>query len=155
MNKKIKTPANPSRKATARVKNPLPVPKHCRFCHSSVQVGTHQDVYGRDYSDWPYVYMCDGCGAYVGMHPFTNIPLGTLADRATRQARKRCKKPFETIWRQGYMARTEAYSWLANKMNISKNECHFGWFDISMCEAARIICEERLSEIEMEITTNG
>ncbi|MFP2239916.1 zinc-finger-containing protein [Pseudescherichia vulneris] len=135
-----KTPANPSRKAMARVKNPLPVPTECRLCNSGVHVATHQEVYGRDYSDWPYMYLCSGCGAYVGIHPFTNIPLGTLADKATRDARKNCKKPFEAIWRSGKMSRTEAYAWLANALNISVNECHFGWFDIAQCEAAKQLC---------------
>lgn len=136
----IKTPSNPSRKAMARVKNPLPVPTKCRFCGSSVRVATHQEVYGRDFSDWPYVYHCDDCGACVGMHPFTNIPLGTLADRATREARKNCKKPFEAIWRSGKMTRNEAYLWLAGKLKIPLEECHFGWFDIRQCEAAWLVC---------------
>lgn len=139
----IKTPANPSHKAIARVKNPLPVPTECRFCRSSVQIATHQEVYGRDYSDWPYMYLCENCGACVGMHPFTNIPLGTLADRATREARKHCKKPFEAIWRNGQMSRTEAYTWLAGELGIPVDECHFGWFDISQCEQAQQICLNR------------
>lgn len=139
-NTDLKTPANPSRKATARVKNPLPAPDKCRLCHSAVRVATHQEVYGRDYSDWPYVYLCDNCGAYVGMHPFTNIPLGTLADRPTRDARKNCKKPFEAIWRNGNMSRTDAYIWLAGELNIPVSECHFGWFDIAQCEAAKKAC---------------
>ncbi len=117
----------------ARVKNPLPAPTECRFCHSEVRVATHQEVYGRDYSDWPYMYLC-------GMHPFTNIPLGTLADRATRESRKNCKKPFEALWRSGRMSRTEAYTWLAAELNIPVGECHFGWFDISQCEAAKRAC---------------
>lgn len=136
----IKTPANPSRKAIARVKNPLPVPAECRFCKSSVQIATHREVYGRDYSDWPYIYLCDSCGACVGMHPFTNIPLGTLADKATREARKNSKKPFEILWRKGNMTRTEAYTWLADQLGIAADECHFGWFDISQCEQAEQIC---------------
>lgn len=141
-----KTPANPSRKATARVKNPLPAPTECRFCHSAVHVATHQEVYGRDYSDWPYMYLCGDCGACVGMHPFTSIPLGTLADKATRDARKNCKKPFEAIWRSERMSRTEAYAWLANALNIPVNECHFGWFDIVQCEAAKQACMRILEE---------
>lgn len=112
---KIKTPTNPSRTATARVKNPLPAPTECHFCSGRVQIATHQEVYGRDYSDWPYVYLCQGCGAYVGLHPFTAIPLGTLADKATRQARKECKNPFECIWQSRLMSRSQAYGWLAEK----------------------------------------
>ncbi|MGG7670049.1 zinc-finger-containing protein [Yersinia sp. J1] len=142
---KIKTPTNPSRTATARVKNPLPAPTECHFCSDSVQIATHQEVYGRDYSDWPYIYLCQGCGAYVGLHPFTAIPLGTLADKATRQARKQCKTPFECIWQSRLMSRSQAYGWLAEKMGIPAEKCHFGWFDIKQCQQAKQICEDYLS----------
>lgn len=140
----IKTPWNPSRKATARVKNPLPVPVVCNFCHGFVRVGTHKEIYGRDFSDWPWVYLCESCGAYVGLHPFTSIPLGTLADKATRQARKECKPYFEKLWRNGEMSRTRAYEWLAKQLNIPVNACHFGWFDIDKCQRARELCQRHL-----------
>ncbi len=142
MSTEIKTPSNPSRRATARVKNPLPVPAACRFCQHPVRVATHTEVYGRDYSDWPYVYYCDECGAYVGMHPFTAIPLGTLADKATRDARKNCKRHFEWLWHKGHMSRGEAYEWLADAMGIPTGECHFGWFDVEQCEKAKKLCED-------------
>jgi len=148
----VKTPQNPSKKATARVKNPLPAPTSCRFCKSNVRIATHLEVYGRDYSDWPYMYLCDDCGAYVGMHPFTNIPLGTLADRQTRLARKMCKMPLENIWKSEAMTRSEAYTWLAGELNISVSECHFGWFDVSLCEKAKDICLNKMSEA---VTNNG
>lgn len=136
----IKTPFSPSRKATARVKNPLPAPVICRFCGGVVEIKTHEEVYGRAYGDWPYMYHCGGCGAYVGLHPFTAIPLGTLADSATREARKRCKPAFEALWRDGSMSRTQAYEWLAQRLEIPVRECHFGWFDVDRCQQAQKIC---------------
>ncbi|WP_369675649.1 zinc-finger-containing protein [Klebsiella pneumoniae] len=139
---KIKTPSNPSRKATARVKNPLPVPTICHLCDSRIKIATHEEVYGRNYSDWPYMYLCEGCGAYVGLHPFTAIPLGTLADKRTREARKLCKEPFERIWRTGVMSRSEAYEWLASKMGIPQQECHFGWFTAEQCNLAMAHCND-------------
>lgn len=142
---KIKTPANPSKKATARVKNPLPAPTNCHLCSGSVRIGTHEEVYGRNFSEWPYVYLCECCGAYVGLHPFTAIPLGTLADKPTRDARKSCKLPFERIWKSGAMTRTEAYQWLARKMGIPVHECHFGWFTAEQCRAAMHHCNDWLN----------
>ncbi|MDU5667721.1 zinc-finger-containing protein, partial [Enterobacter hormaechei] len=141
----IKTPTNPSKKATARVKNPLPVPTNCHLCSGSVRIGTHGEVYGRDFSDWPYVYLCESCGAYVGLHPFTAIPLGTLADKPTRDARKSCKMPFERIWKSGAMTRTEAYQWLSGKMGIPVHECHFGWFTVEQCLTAMHHCNDWLN----------
>lgn len=146
MSTEVKTPANPSRSSTARVKNPLPVPTECCCCRQPVRIATHQEIYGRDYSDWPYMYYCDGCGAYVGLHPFTAIPLGTLANKATRDARKHCKKPFELLWRGGRMTRSEAYQWLARRLNIPPEECHFGWFDAERCQRARQLCDEKIRE---------
>ena len=133
-----KNPWNPSRKATARVKNPLPAPTECRYCGGPVEIAHHSDVYGREYSDWPWMYRCAPCDAYVGLHPFTNIPLGILADRDLREARKRCKPVFERLFRSGRMTRSEAYAALADELRIPREECHFGWFDEARCEAARV-----------------
>lgn len=151
-----KTPWNPSKRATARVTNPLPAPEECPHCYdhetgkpfAHIEIVNNEEIYGRSYGEWPWVYQCQQCGAYVGMHPFTNIPLGTLADGPTRQARKRCKEPFESLHRSGRMTRSEAYSKLAKKLGIPVEQCHFGWFDAAQCkraaEAARQIFMESL-----------
>lgn len=135
-----KTPWNPSKKATKRVKNVLPTPEQCNCCgRMGVVIKSNDEIYrGRKYGKWPWVYICAGdiesCGAYVGMHPFTNIPLGTLADAKTREARKKCKVPFLHL--TGKISRKEAYKKLAEKLGIETEECHFGWFDAVMCEKA-------------------
>lgn len=131
-----KNPWNPSRRATARVLNPLPVPTVHEACGSAVEVAHHNDVYGREYSDWPWMYRCARCDATVGMHPFTNIPLGTLADKALRDTRRACKAPFETLWTQHHMTRDQAYAALAQHLGIPVGECHFGWFTREQCEQA-------------------
>lgn len=147
MTREIKTPSNPSKTATKRVKNPLPVPTVCNVCGGNVVIKTHKDIYGRDYSDWPYAYGCNSCGAYVGLHPFTAIPLGTLANKETRQARNQAKAPFEVIHKHGYLSRSDAYQMLADKLGIEKEECHFGWFDIGMCRKAFAAASEILKEV--------
>ncbi|MDR9847053.1 zinc-finger-containing protein [Herbaspirillum huttiense] len=145
----MKTPWNPSRTATARVKNPLPAPTACPYCGKPVQIVGHEKVYGRAYSDWPWLYACNGaeeggCGAYVGLHPFTNIPLGTLADGPTREARKRAKSAFEPLYRHYRMDRSEAYAWLAKQLGIPTEECHVGWSDIAQCQRIEQICVAEL-----------
>lgn len=139
MSESIKTPWNPSRKATKRVKNPVPAPDDCRFCGGDVRIAEHKEIYrsGQNYGDWPWVYLCRDCRAYVGMHPFTNIPLGTLADDETRRMRKAAKKPFEQLHRSGRMTRDQAYQALADKLGISVALCHFGWFDAATCRRAQ------------------
>ena len=128
------TPWNPSRKAIARVRNPLPVPDTCHLCGECCGIVNNSEIYGREYGEWPWAVLCAGCGAYVGLHPFTGIPLGTLANAEMRDARKRAKALFNPLWQSGEMTRTEAYHWLAHAMGIPDvEECHIGWFNVEEC----------------------
>ncbi|MFK8398147.1 zinc-finger-containing protein [Pseudomonas sp. BGr12] len=137
-----------SRKALKRVPHALPVPTVCK-CGGQVTLMNNSAIYGREYGDWPYVYACTatGCGRYVGLHPDTDLPLGTLADKPLRDARNRCKKPFERIWRDKLMKRTQAYTWLADQLQLSTDECHFGLFDVPTCERAKAVCDAYLEAI--------
>lgn len=131
------TPQNPSRRATARVRNPLPAPTVCPHCDGPVMLVQNAVIYGKPYGEWPWSYLCQGsnCGAYVGLHPFTNIPLGTLATGEVRDARRRAKAAFNPLWLSGSMTRRDAYSWLAAALGLpSVDECHLGWFDGTQCE---------------------
>ena len=141
-----------SRRALKRVKNPLPIPETCRYCgpKTPVFIGHHEEVYGygRSYGDWPYVYLCENCGAYVGLHPATDIPLGTLADAELRQARKENKGAFMALIKGYVMSRTEAYQWLADRLGIPVSECHWGWFDLEQCRRAGEICRAHLEAMQ-------
>lgn len=140
------TPLNPSKRALARVKHPLPIPTICPHCKSEVQLVDNQTIYGRPFGDWPYAYRCvnDVCNSYVGLHPFTNLPLGSLANETTRKARTLAKSYFNPLWQCHKMTRDEAYAWLAAKMRISPELCHFGLFSEHQCyEAIRIILNEK------------
>ena len=119
----------------------------CQRGGDTVEIVHHDDLYGRSYGDWPWAYRCKGCGSYVGMHPFTNIPLGTLATTEMREARKRCKSPFEALYKSGRLTRSDAYKRLAEKLGIEHEACHFGWFDVEMCLKA----EQAAREIFIEI----
>jgi len=132
--------------ASKNAKNPLPAPEHCRYCGPrwSAFIGHHEEVYnGRSYGDWPYVYLCENCGAYVGLHPFTDIPLGTMADEGLRRARKNNKQRFNLMMKASGMKRGEAYEWLSGAMGIPVVECHWAWFEIEQCEKAGKLCSER------------
>lgn len=140
----FKSPWNPSRKATKRVKDPLPAPEACPHCfimetgeaYPHISIVNNEEIYGHSYGEWPWAYQCQQCEAYVGLHPFTNIPLGTLADGPTRKARKESKKLFNALHENGRLTRSEAYQRLADKMDIPVSECHFGWFDTEQCKQA-------------------
>lgn len=103
-----------------------------------VEIAHHTQVYrGKEYDEWPWLYRCPKCDARVGMHPFTAIPLGTLADKALRDTRRACKQPFELLWQHKRMTRTEAYAALAMHMGVDMALCHFGLFDTQQCKTAR------------------
>lgn len=127
-----------SKKAERRVKDRLPIPTQCPHCGGAVELANNSEVYGREFGDWPWIYLCQAqpCRAYVGTHPDTNLPLGTLATAAIRAARKTAKEQFNRLWQGGQMSRTEAYSWLATRMSIPVAACHFGWFDEEQCKQA-------------------
>lgn len=126
-----------SRRALKRVKDALPIPQFCRYCHSAVKLVNNIEIYRRrSYGDWPYAYLCSGCRAYVGLHPDTDLPLGTLADKPTRDARNDCKKTFERIFKEHHMTRKEAYGWLAEQLGLSVEDCHFGLFEADQCHKA-------------------
>ena len=130
------TPWNPSRRATARVTAPLPVPTECRHCGARVDLVSNSAVYGKPFGPWPWAFLCQNrdCGAYVGLHPFTGIPLGTLATRSIRNARLRAKAVFNPLWESKAMTRAEAYAWLAAELGIEDvQQCHIGWMDVAGC----------------------
>ena len=137
------TPWNPSRSATARVKDVLPPPETCPYCGGPVELVNNSEIYGREYGKWPWAYRCMPCEAYVGLHPYTNLPLGTLANYELREARKRAKSLFQPLWQNMRTTRSGAYHWLAQRMGIPPERCHFGWFTLEQCQQAYEICKSR------------
>lgn len=129
-----------SRRALKRVKNPRYVPKECPYCGGPVVLVDNWVIYrGKSYGEWPYAYDCRPCDAFVGLHPDTDIPLGTLADKPLREARKSSKKLFHDLMEMSHKSRSDSYAWLADKMSIPTEVCHFGWFNEEQCEAAKDI----------------
>jgi hypothetical protein len=72
--------------------------------------------------------------AYVGCHPGTRKPLGTLADTFTRYWRSKAHQAFDPLWKHSSLTRTQAYAKLAKQLEISLPECHIGLFDAKMCK---------------------
>lgn len=150
-----KTPWNPSWSATLRVPDPMAIPTVCTCCGgASVECVHHEMVYGQVYGEWPWMLRCGTCDATVGLHPFTNIPLGTLATRVMRNARKAAKESFNKLWSvaaamgtrslalQPAMTRSEAYAWLAAQLGISNvKDCHIGWFGVEQCQRVVEVCD--------------
>lgn len=131
--------------AVRRVKNVLPRPEKCRYCAGPIELVNNATIYGRSYGVWPYAYLCQACDAYVGLHPHTDIPLGTLANRELREARKKNKRYFLALIDDGeFPDRKVAYAWLATQLKLPVEACHWGWFEQELCERAGAICKARL-----------
>lgn len=136
-----------SRKALKRVKDRVDPPTHCPYCGGPVALVNHAEIYGREYGEWPYAYRCQPCDAHVGLHRFTDIPLGSLANWELRQARKENKAHFKAVARRHRMQRNEAYAWLAEALGIPKSECHWGMFDVETARRAGVVCRQKLRRV--------
>lgn len=132
-----------SRRALGRVKDWMAPPTACPYCGGSVRLVNNSEIYrGKSYGEWPYAYHCKPCDAMVGLHPFTDLPLGTMADKELREARKEAKSLWQSIQRENSWSRNQAYDWLAKQMKIPKQECHFGHFDLDRANEAFAICDK-------------
>ena len=103
----------------------------CPYCGKKAKLIDSAELYGRSYG---YGYYCKEDDAYVGCHPGTKKPLGIPADNTTRQMRKEAHNAFNALWHGGWFSnRTEAYGWLASKLDIPYAAAHIGSFDVEMC----------------------
>lgn len=92
----------------------------------------------------------------MGLHPFTGIPLGTLATPEIRRARSAAKDAFNPLWQRGGMSRTEAYAWLAQALGIANvEECHIGWFGVQQCAAVIAAVRTRDRPSTQQFATTG
>lgn len=129
-----------SRRALRRCKDAMPPPKSCPYCQGAVELVNNSEIYGREFGDWPYVYRCAPCDAHVGLHPLTDLPLGTMANRLLRAARKVNKVYFVQLINKRRWGRSEAYVWLATALQIDPAECHWGMFDWETADKAGDLC---------------
>lgn len=112
-------------------------PTVCNICGSSVIYTSNKRIYGREYGSGR-CYLCENprCRAFVGTHaPKPEIALGILATAEMREMKKKVHALFDERWLHEKecdrrSARSRAYKWLAKKMNIPVEECHFGYFDM-------------------------
>lgn len=125
--------------AIARVKDGLAAPESCRFCGGDVALVNNSSFYnGREYG-WPLAYCCGKCGARVGCHPGTDIPLGTLADTDTMKARRAAHAEFDRLW-AGKTAwhRKQAYQALSRALGV--RSAHISWLDAAQCKRVVSLC---------------
>lgn len=129
-----------------------PHPLTCDCCDSEdVELTTNDRIYGKQYGEWPYIYLCLECDAAVGCHPLTYNPLGKLASPETRALRKAAHQSFDTLWRQGLMTRTDAYEWLASALRLKPDECHISMLSDSDLQKTEILSEGKVFQLREQI----
>lgn len=126
----------------------------CLYCGNAATLVNGLAIYPHrlDLADLKF-WKCEPCKAYVGCHKKGarisrsqvsdgTVPLGRLANAELRTWKSRVHEVFDPIWRSGGMTRGTAYTWLATKMGIHKDNCHVGMFDVEQCKRAVEICEK-------------
>lgn len=139
----------------------MKTPPICPYCNKKSRLVDSKVVYGTSYG---MMWMCSPCKAYVGCHRGTINPLGRLADAQLRTWKSRAHVAFDPVWETNIQAeiakqggrvphglkghmRTQAYKQLAHAMNIDRELCHIGMFDVEQCkEVVRIALEWRAQQ---------
>lgn len=103
----------------------------CPYCSKEAKWCENKEVYGKNYGKSYMIWLCKECDAYVGCHHNTRKPLGTMANRETREWRKKAHAVFDPLWKEGHMTRVKAYK----KLNgLFCKEMHIGESDIETCK---------------------
>ena len=117
-------------------------PTRCNICGGHVVFTSNAAIYGKEYGSGK-CYLCQSCGAYTGTHrPRPKEALGLLADESMRKGKVLCHDLFDAMWKgkpKARKKRKDLYAWLADRMGIPVEECHFGYFDIHQLRRAYLI----------------
>lgn len=117
-------------------------PTRCNICGGHVVFTSNAAIYGKEYGSGK-CYLCQSCGAYTGTHrPRPKEALGLLADESMRKGKVMCHDLFDAMWKgkpKARKKRKDLYAWLADRMGIPVEECHFGYFDIHQLRRAYLI----------------
>ena len=120
-------------------KNKILTGQICPYCECKTQMVTDKEIFGRFSSyNKNFIQCVNNPDHYVGT--FANRKsLGRLANKSLRQKKMEAHALFDPLW-QGqnhyFKSRDAAYKWLSVKMNLPKEETHFGMFDELQCNIA-------------------
>lgn len=119
--------------------------KLCPYCKEKSKYVDSSIVYGKSYG---MIYLCKPCGAWVGVHKGTDKALGRLANKELRLWKREAHKWFDGLWEakiakgfSRYEARSSAYKWLSEKLQIAPEYTHIGMFDIEQCKNLIELCK--------------
>lgn len=89
----------------------------------------------------------------MGCHRGTRLPLGRLADKELRDAKRAAHEAFDRTWRARLAkrsavdptyskrnARASRYKLLASLLGVAPSACHIGMFDLQQCRRVVGLC---------------
>lgn len=100
-------------------------------------------------SKYGFFYGCvefPKCKSAHGAHKKTGKPLGTPANKKTKQARIRAHDSFDQLWKGKHMGRGDAYAWMQEAMGMTEDEAHIGKFNEEQCDNLEMLVEDYLEE---------
>lgn len=84
------------------------------ICVSGLEVYPHRpDLYHK------YFYKCTKCGNYVGCHPNSKRPLGSIPNKEIKDKRKYIHSILDPLWKDKMISRSELYSQLSKKLGYT------------------------------------
>ena len=122
--------------------------KICPCCKSGTKTVSEEFIYGKKFTGKTMICCVNypSCDAYVGTHAEDGAPLGRLARKPLRMAKKEAHSYFDRIWLDQHMTRPEAYDWLCDELGIDRDHTHIGWFSIETCQKVVQLSKKYLQE---------
>lgn len=116
----------------------LDPPKSCPLCgYDVILLDRTADDRGQW---WSVKYRCLGCEAYVGTHPHSVYPLGTLADADLRKRRMAVHRAIDYLWKDCDWERNKVYALMSRLM--STQDFHVGHLSKAECSQALKVFRE-------------
>ena len=111
----------------------------CPYCNCPTKMVTDREIHGpRSNFNRTFIQCIENNDHYVGT--FANgRALGRLANADLRKLKMKAHSLFDPLWKEPikiFRTRDRAYRWLANEMNLTNYEMHFGMFDDHQCNQA-------------------
>ena len=113
---------------------PTAVERYCPYCDAEATVSDSAEIYrGRSYglalicTRWPE------CDAFVSCHPGSDRPMGYMANRELREARKKAHAAFDPRWKHTKLTRKGAYQLMADLLKIPLGQAHISHLNLEQC----------------------
>jgi zinc-finger-containing domain len=103
----------------------------CPYCGELAIWCENKEIYGRNYGRSYMCYLCKDCGAYVGCHNNSKMPLGSMANKELRQWRMKAHAVIDPLWKSRKYKRHTVYAKIAKAFGET---VHIGESNIERCK---------------------